>query len=81
MANLEVKKGTTVTFVNNDAIPHTATSILDKLGTPTPSISHDFDSGLLKSSERSEITFDYEGKFNYFCAIHPFMQGSITVTT
>lgn len=80
LANLEVKKGTTVTFVNNDAIPHTATSTLDELGNPTPSISDDFDTGLLNLNEKSEITFDQEGKFNYFCSIHPFMQGSITVT-
>ena len=79
--NLEVKKGSTITFLNNDAVPHTATSTLDELGSLTPSIYDGFDTGLLKVNEKSEITLDEEGTFNYFCTIHPFMQGSLTVTS
>ena len=79
--NIEVKKGSTITFLNNDAVPHTATSTLDELGSLTPSISDGFDTGLLKINEKSEIILDEEGKFNYFCTIHPFMQGSLTVTS
>ncbi|MGD1834440.1 MAG: cupredoxin domain-containing protein [Nitrososphaeraceae archaeon] len=79
--DIEVKKGSSVTFINNDAVPHTATSTQDELGSLTPSISDDFDTGLLKINEQSEITLNEEGTFNYFCTIHPFMQGSITVTS
>jgi len=78
---IQIKKGSSLKFFNNDAIPHTVTSTLDKLGSPIPSVSDSFDTGLLEFNESSKIKFDKEGNFNYFCTIHPFMQGKITVTT
>jgi plastocyanin len=44
---------------------------------PTPS--GVFDTGPLMMGEEKQVAFDKEGTFNYFCTIHPFMRGSITV--
>ena len=38
-----------------------------------------FDSGVLAAGSAFEHTFDTPGAFPYFCAIHPEMEGTITV--
>lgn len=68
-ARLEVATGTTVTWTNDEAIPHTVTSSGDA-----------FDSGTLEEGERFQHTFDTAGVFDYVCAIHPNMQGTVIVT-
>lgn len=52
--------GTKVVWVNQDSAPHTATSDDGLL----------FDSQIIGSGERFEFTFDQEGEFPYFCALH-----------
>lgn len=66
---LEVTVGTTVTWSNDEAIPHTVTSSGDT-----------FDSGTLEEGETFVQTFDTAGIYDYFCAIHPNMQGTVIVT-
>lgn len=63
-----VKAGDTVTWVNHDDIPHTATS---KTGT--------FRSKALDTDDKFSFTFTTPGTFAYFCALHPHMTGSIVV--
>lgn len=66
---LQVSVGTTVVWTNTKAVPHTVTSVDDAFG-----------------SERLELddTFSHQftsaGTFNYFCAIHPSMKATVTVT-
>jgi hypothetical protein len=67
--SISIKSGTTVKWINNDNSIHTVTFT-------TPNI---FDSGIIPSGgSASHIFFDH-GIFNYYCRIHPFMTGGITV--
>jgi len=65
-AELEVKAGSTVTFVNLDLVPHTATG-------------DGFDTGTLRKGESKEITFSEAGDFSYLCTLHRHMTGRIRV--
>ena len=65
---LRVKAGTTVTFTNADGFAHTATA-KDK----------SFDSGNLEQDATFEHTFEEAGTFEYLCAVHNSMTGTITV--
>ncbi|NOJ27980.1 MAG: hypothetical protein DA330_08240 [Nitrososphaera sp.] len=46
---------------------------------PTPD--NIFDTGILGNGQSKQIKFDKEGTYNYFCAIHPYMRGTVTVTS
>jgi plastocyanin len=71
-ANVAV--GTTVTWTNNDATLHTATS-----GTPDSGPSGEFDSSYLTKGKTFQHTFDKAGTFDYYCTLHPFMIGQVVV--
>ena len=66
--------GQEVVWRNYDLSLHTVTS--GTIDTPTPEI---FDSGSFKTYEYFRYTFDEAGTYNYFCAIHPWMEGIIVV--
>jgi len=68
-----VRVGKTITFTNADNAPHTATS-----GT-SPTADGVFDSGTLKKGESDSVKVTKPGTFAYYCAIHPFMKGTVTV--
>jgi plastocyanin len=72
-AAITVPAGTTVTFTNGDSAPHTATS-----GT-SPRPDGVFDTGTLAKGERKAVRLIRPGTFAYYCAIHPFMKGTLTV--
>ena len=63
---LSVPVGTTVTWTNNDPTAHTVTG-------------EGFDTGALEQSAAGAVMFDTAGTFDYFCAIHPTMQGRVVV--
>jgi plastocyanin len=70
--NIVVPPGTTVTWVNNDRAPHTVTAT-DPAGA--------FDSGTLQPGQSFSVTFTQPGTtYAYYCAIHPSMTGTVTVT-
>jgi plastocyanin len=69
-----VKVGTIVTWTNNDATLHTATS-----GTPDSGPSGEFDSSYLTKGKTFQHTFDKAGTFDYYCTLHPFMIGQVVV--
>jgi plastocyanin len=69
-ANITVKKGTTVTWTNNDSVSHTVTS--DSGST--------LNSKNLGNGETFSFTFNAVGTFAYHCTIHPSMHGKVTVT-
>ena len=63
-----VSTGATVTWTNDDATIHTVT---DKGGT--------FDSSIIAPTATWEHTFDTAGEFDYYCTLHPFMNGKVIV--
>jgi plastocyanin len=67
---LTVKLGSTVTFTNQDATPHTVAPEVGKNFTGT---------GRLQKNESKQVTFNQVGEQNYFCEIHPSMKGTVTV--
>ncbi len=67
-ATKTVTAGTTVTWSNTGALPHTVT---DRAGL--------FDSSFVMARETFQRTFDTPGTFAYFCTIHPEMVGTISV--
>lgn len=67
--------GDTVMWINMDATSHTVTS-----GNSTGGSSGEFDSGALFSGRAFVFTFDESGQFEYYCTIHPWMQGQIFVS-
>ena len=73
-STLTVKKGTTVTWTNDDSVNHDVT----KSGGPGP----DFKSGSgnLGSGDTYKVTFNTPGTITYRCTIHPWMDGKIVVT-
>lgn len=64
---LTVKVGDTVTWINGDDIPHTVVS------------TGHFRSKALDTEDKYSFTFTTPGTFEYFCGLHPHMQGSIVV--
>jgi plastocyanin len=67
---LTVPVGTTVTWINQDDIPHTVVA----------SDRHTFKSKVLDSDERFAFTFTKPGEYGYFCSLHPHMVGKVIVT-
>jgi plastocyanin len=73
--NLEVNRETTVTWQNQDDIGHTIQS-QDAHG----NIITLFNSGLLKTGDTFFYKFDKPGVYHYFCTIHPWRIGIVTVS-
>lgn len=65
---LTVSAGTTVTWTNNDDVPHTVVSD-EKL----------FKSKALDTDDKFSYTFTKPGTYNYFCSVHPKMTAKIVV--
>jgi len=66
---LTVSPGTTVTWINNDDVPHTVVSE----DTTT------FKSKALDTGDKFSYTFAKPGKYPYFCSVHPKMMAEIVV--
>jgi plastocyanin len=66
---LTVAAGTTVRFVNDDDEAHTVTAV-----------GKGFDSGGLDTGDAFVHRFSTAGTYAYFCALHPYMKGTIVVT-
>jgi amicyanin len=66
--DLTIAVGTTVKWVNHDDIPHT---VVDK--------NKAFRSKALDTDESYSFTFASAGTYDYFCGLHPHMQGKIIV--
>jgi plastocyanin len=71
-ANMDVAKGTTVTWTNKDTTTHTVTS-----GT-RPNKDGKFD-GQVEAAATFSFTFADAGTYQYFCTLHSTMNGTITV--
>ena len=73
---VRVKKYGTVEWLNVDTAAHTVTG-----GTPSNGPSGVFDSSLLMAGASFSHTFDRSGVYDYFCMVHPWMQGTILVAS
>src|SRR5277367_2591411 len=69
-ATLTVPVGTTVTWTNQDDIPHTVVSTDDPRA---------LRSKVLDTDEKFSYTFTKAGTFAYFCSVHPKMTGTVLV--
>jgi plastocyanin len=70
-ASTSVAVGTKVTWVNEDSVPHTVT---------TTSGPASFDSGQVAPGASYSAIFETAGTYSYYCADHPNMKATITVT-
>ena len=68
-ATLTVSRGTTVTWINNDDVPHLIVSA-DRRFKQSP---------VLDTGQKYQTTLDKPGTYKYFCSLHPMMQGTIVV--
>lgn len=65
---LTVKKGTTVTWTNDDTTAHSAAAD-----------DGSFNTGMLETGESGSVTFHEAGTYTYHCSQHPSMTGTIVV--
>ena len=72
-SRMTIKKGEQVTGINEDSAFHSVTSGF--YDTPTDL----FDSGYMDPFDVYALTFDEEGVFDYFCTLHPWMEGQVIV--
>ena len=72
--NVSINAGDTVIWRNDDTAAHTVTS-----GSPTNGPDGTFDSSLFVAGATFEVTFDDSGSYDYFCMVHPWMQGNVQV--
>ncbi|MGI0049015.1 MAG: cupredoxin domain-containing protein [Nitrososphaera sp.] len=78
---IEINVGDTVTWTNKDSTAHTVTS---GTGNADPNKGQEFDSSpnfspLLVPQGTFSHTFETEGSFPYFCALHENMKGTVMV--
>lgn len=66
-ATVRVSRGDTITWRNNDVVPHTATS------------QGQFDSGAIAPGKTFSKKMDRPGAYDYICTYHPGMKGRIEV--
>ncbi|MDC0927558.1 plastocyanin/azurin family copper-binding protein [Nitrosopumilus sp.] len=72
--DITISTGDTVQWDNVDNAAHTVTG-----GSPSDGPSGVFDSSLLMAGLDYSFTFDNAGSYDYFCMVHPWMVGSVTV--
>ncbi|MFH1169562.1 MAG: cupredoxin family copper-binding protein [Chloroflexota bacterium] len=66
--SITIPTGTTVTWHNNDGVPHTVTANAGQ-----------FDSGSISRGQSFSYTFNQKGAYDYHCTIHPSMTGKVIV--
>ena len=87
-ADITVPVGTTVTWINQDDVGHTVTE--GDPNSPKPANLRVFDSSgealtgrvaLIGPGQSWSYTFTTPGTYEYYCIVHPYMVGQITVTS
>ena len=66
---LTVKPGTTVTWINKDDVPHLIVNTQNRFRS----------SPVLDTDQRYSTTLTKPGTYDYFCSLHPQMQGRLVV--
>ena len=67
-AQITVDAGTSITWINNDTVPHSVTAQDGK-----------FDSGPIQPGKQFQWTAQAAGEINYHCIFHPSMTAVLTV--
>ena len=67
-AEITIAPGTTLTWVNGDDIPHTVAAT-----------NKAFRSKVMDTDQHYSFTFTAPGTYDYFCSLHPHMQGKVIV--
>ena len=75
-SKVKIDLGGTVTWENNDLAAHTTTSFKGSISGIT---GLEWDSGLMTAGQSFSHTFDTAETYDYFCRVHPWMQGAIVV--
>ena len=70
----QIDPGDTVTWINDDDASHTVTSV-DAGGSPDGK----FDSSMMAAGQTFSFTFKDAGAYKYFCQVHSWMTGVVTV--
>src|SRR5574338_1339361 len=73
-SEVTIDVGDEVVWTNDDSASHTVTS-----GDPQNGPDGTFDSSLFLAGKTFSHKFDEAGEFPYFCQVHPWMQGTVTV--
>jgi plastocyanin len=75
---LTAKKGDEVTVVNQDTVPHTVTS---GTGPSDPNSAKLFDTSIINGGESAKLSLAQvnPGQYDYYCIVHPYMTGKLTV--
>jgi plastocyanin len=68
-ASVTISAGTTITWTNNDDVPHVVSSDDNKM----------FKSKALDTDDHFSFTSTKSGTYNYYCAIHPKMVAKVVV--
>jgi plastocyanin len=68
--SITVKAGTKITWINDDDVPHLIVSVRSAFK-PSP---------VLDTGQRFSAVLPGAGTYDYFCSLHPKMQGKIIVT-
>ena len=68
--SISIKKGDTITFLNDDTVPHNILSL---------SPGSEFNLGSQQPGASTPVTFNTAGEFNVICAIHPRMKLAVKV--
>jgi plastocyanin len=66
-ATLTVKAGSNVTFINKDDVPHLIVNTQNRFR----------QSPVLDTDQQYGVTITRPGTYDYFCSLHPKMQGKI----
>jgi plastocyanin len=76
--SLTVKVGDTIAVDNEDSAPHTVTNGKDATD---PNMGKLFDTSIINAGDSGEIvTTDLQpGEYPFFCSVHPYMTGTMTV--
>ena len=72
-SQIVIETGKQVTWINEDSAFHSVTSGF--YGEPTEF----FDSGHLDPYQSFSFTFDETGIYDYYCTLHPWMEGQVIV--
>jgi len=83
--DITVAPGTTIRWTNLDAFDHDITSGMSITGRKARGLKKTkfpddrFASGLFGKNKSFSVTLDKPGEYTYYCNIHPFMTGKVTV--
>jgi len=68
-AEITVAKGSSISWTNEDSVVHTVTSKQQGL----------FDSSIISAGQAWQYEFTEEGEYQYYCIVHPWMEGTVRV--